>query len=242
MNEISGMSSLADDRTLISIVIPVFNCERYLSDAIESVVRQSYKPIEIIIVDDGSTDRSAAIAKSFGPLIKYVSQPHRGIAATRNRGISISRGSFFAFLDCDDIWTGNKLMLQMALFQANSDADIVFGHVQQFISPELDENQKKNLYCPTEEKMPGYVAGTMLIRRQSFVRAGPFETNLRIGEFVDWYIRAREMGIKSIMLPDVVLRRRLHADNTGSRDRDSRTDYVRILKASLDRRRASGQM
>jgi glycosyltransferase involved in cell wall biosynthesis len=228
-----------DRNALVSIIIPVYNYEKYLAEAIESVLAQTYQPIEIIVLDDGSTDRSAQTAKCFSPPVQYFYQPHGGAGAARNLGAGFAQGDYIAFLDADDLWLENKLTLQMAVFQSNPDADMVFGHVEQFISPELDEKQKSIIDCPAEN-MPGYLAGAMVIKKSSFTHAGSFETNWQIGEFVQWYIKVKEKGLKSFMLPEVVLKRRLHTDNMGIRARDSRIDYVRILKASLDRRRSSG--
>ena len=224
---------------MVSVIIAVYNDERYLAEAIESVAAQTYQPIEVIVIDDGSTDDSAGVARHYGSNVQYFYQPNRGLGAARNSGVDLAKGDYIAFLDADDIWMKDKLMLQMAAFQGNPGLDFVFGYVQQFISPELDEKHKSNIYCPAE-KMPGYIAGTMVIKRESLIYAGAFDTQWQIGEFVDWYIKAKEQDMKSFMLPEIVLKRRLHTDNMGIRDRDSRTDYVRILKASLDRRRASG--
>jgi glycosyltransferase involved in cell wall biosynthesis len=224
------------NKTLISVIIPVYNCERYLTEAIESVLAQTYRPIEIIVIDDGSTDDSAQVAKRFFSSVQCVHQPHSGLGAARNCGTGLAKGDYLAFLDADDIWVEDKLTLQMTVFKSNPRVDFVFGHVQQFISPELDESYKNKIYCPAE-KMPGFFASAMLIKRESFVRVGAFETNWQIGEFINWYIRAKEKGLTSFMLHEVVLSRRLHTDNMSIRGRDSRTDYIRILKASLDRRR-----
>jgi glycosyltransferase involved in cell wall biosynthesis len=228
------------DHPLVSVIIPVYNCELYLAEAIESVLNQKYRPIEIIVVDDGSTDDSAKVAKRFNSSARYFYQAHSGASAARNRGVGLSKGKYLAFLDADDIWIEDKLTLQMAVFKSNPGVDFVFGHVQQFISPELDKNHKNKIYCPAE-KIPGFSAGAMLIKRESFVHVGAFERNWQIGEFINWYIRAKEKGLTSFMLPEVILKRRLHADNMSIRGRDSRTDYVRILKASLDRRRAANK-
>lgn len=232
------MVGIMANNPLVSVVIPVYDCERYLAEAIESVLAQTYQPIEIIVIDDGSTDGSDQVAKRFSPLVQYFYQPNSGLGAARNSGVDLAKGDYFAFLDADDIWMENKLTLQMAVFQSSPEEDMVFGHVQQFISPELDETQKSAIYCPPE-KMPGYVAGTMVIKKESFIHVGPFETNLQIGEFIQWYTRVKEKSLESFMLPDIILKRRLHTDNMTIRKRDSNIDYVRILKASLDRRRAS---
>ena len=223
---------------LVSVIIPVFNGEKYLREAIESILAQTYQATEIIIVDDGSTDSSPVIARSFAPRIRYFHQNNSGISAALNRGIELSRGSFLAFLDADDLWKEDKLMRQMAVFDNNPDVDFVFGQVKQFFSSELDEDQRKKVRIPAEI-MPGIFKGCMLVRRSSFFRVGTFETSWKIGDFIDWYLRAMEKSLKSIVLNEGLMLRRIHADNTGIRERKSRSEFVRILKASLDRRRSA---
>ena len=226
---------MTPDNSLVSVVIPVYNCERYLCSAIESVLAQTYSPIELIVVDDGSTDGSADIAKGYTSL-HYYFQSNRGIGTARNSGVDLARGDFFAFLDADDIWIKDKLYSQMEAFNADTSLDMVFGQVEQFLSPELDEN-KKSTTNYSGEIIPGYIAGTLLIKREPFFRVGYFATNWRVGEFIDWYIKAMAQGLNSLTIPELVMKRRIHADNMGIRERNSRIDYVRILKASLDRRR-----
>jgi glycosyltransferase involved in cell wall biosynthesis len=225
---------------LISTIIPVYNCELYLAEALKSVLAQTYGPVEIIVVDDGSTDGSAKVAQDFSASVGYFRQPNSGAGAARNCGVALSKGEFLAFLDADDIWAVEKLSLQMAVFQDNPGVDFVFGHVKQFFSPELDEGTKSKLHCPDGE-LPGYYPGSMLVKRESFFRVGLFETDWGIGEFINWYIKSKEIGLVSLLIPEVVAKRRLHANNMSARKRDSQTDYVRILKASLDRRRASAR-
>lgn len=223
---------------LISVIIPVYNGEAFLAEAVESIRRQSYEPLEIIIVDDGSTDGTRSVVEGFGREVRYIHQANSGIGAARNRGVELARGSLFAFLDADDLWTEDKLSLQMAALGNDPGLDMVFGHVEQFVSPDMDEGAKSTVHLP-EEMMPGYCATTLMVRRESFLEVGPFETDLKVGEFISWFIRAKEKGLKSVMLPEVVCRRRIHEDNTGIRERESRSDYLKILKLSLDRRRKS---
>ena len=228
------------DSPLVSAIIPVYNGEKYLVEAIESVLAQTYRHIELIVVDDGSTDRSAEVAGRYGDRLKYRYRMHGGAGAARNHGIDLAQGSMFAFLDADDIWVEDKISLQMAAFGKNPELDIVFGHVEQFLSTELPEELKKKIRCP-EEIMPSYLPGTMLVRRESFIRVGPFSTEWRVGEGIDWYSRAKEKGLRVVMLPEVLMRRRLHSDNMGIRERGERGDYARVIKASLDRRRKEGR-
>ncbi len=221
---------------MISVIIPVYNGERYLAEAIESVLAQTFRPIEIIIIDDGSTDGSANIAKRYTLPVRYYFQPNSGLGAAQNQGIFLTRGSFVAYLDSDDIWVQDKLTQQMSAFNAKSNLDMVFGHVEQFLSPELNE-KSQTFPGHGEEIMPGYSTGTMLIKRDSFLRVGLFDTQWRVGDFIDWYSKAMEQGLKSLMMPDVLMKRRIHINNMGIREHKHQTDYLRILKTSLDRRR-----
>ena len=221
---------------LVSVVIPVYNGEKYLAETIESILAQSCGPIEIIVVDDGSTDGSAQIAKGFSGHIQYLHQSNRGCPAARNTGIKKASGKYFAFLDADDLWTEDKLVLQIGVMEADPSLQIVFGHVSHFYSPDIDAITKRKIQCPTE-KMPGYHHGTVLVTRNAFLDIGLFSEKWECGEFLDWSFRAQEKGYRSLMMPEVVMKRRIHSSNRGILVRDIQPDYVRVLKAALDRKR-----
>lgn len=223
--------------SLISVVIPVYNGERYLAQAIESILAQSEPSIQIIVIDDGSTDRTKEVLTRFKEKVQYHFQERSGQAAARNRGVSVAEGPFLAFLDADDLWVEGKLALQLAAFQANPHLDAVLSYVQQFICPQIDSAMASRIECPSK-KMAGYLPGTMLIKREAFLRSGGFDTSYRTGEFIDWYVKAKEQGLKDLMLPEVLLRRRLHGNNLGMREKDARQDYLLIAKAFLDRKRS----
>jgi len=223
-------------KPLISVILPVFNGGKYLAEAIESVLNQSYRPLDFIVVDDGSTDNTAKVAASFGSSVRYTYQKNAGTGAARNKGVEAAHGDFFAFVDADDLWTENKLAVQMNTFSDNPEIEAVFGHVKQFLSPDLDEESKKRLSCPAEI-MPGELPYTMLIKREAFFRVGLFEENWHVGQDVSWILRARERGIRTIMLPDLIYSRRLHKNNKGITHRQFINDRVRILKAHLDSKR-----
>lgn len=220
----------------ISVIVPAYNGETYLSEAIESILIQAYRPQEIIIIDDGSTDNTASVAKSFGDAVQYHYQPNQGAGAARNNGIKLARGEFLAFLDADDLWLEDKLACQMQVFDDDPALDMVFGYVLQFRSPELPDEVKRQIKIPTEI-VPGQHVGTMLIKREAFEKVGLFRTDWEIGEFIDWHARAEEMRLKSLMLPKVVMKRRLHKASQGTYKREHQKEYVRVLKAALDRRR-----
>ena len=220
------------NKAFVSVIIPVWNGERFLAEAVTSVLDQTYPPHEVIVIDDGSTDGSKEVAKRFGVPVKYYFQERSGAAAARNHGVELSEGDFIAFLDADDIWVKDKLVWQMKSFEGHPELDMVFGNVRQFHS------YASGIVLNEEsEIIPGYVPGTMVIKRASFFRAGKFSAQWRVGEFIDWYLRAEDIGLKSFLVPSVVLLRRIHDANMGIRERASRIDYVKIVKASLDRRR-----
>ncbi|HNQ02026.1 MAG TPA: glycosyltransferase family A protein [Syntrophales bacterium] len=226
--------------SLVTVIIPVYNGRQYLPEAVESALGQTYRPVEVIVIDDGSTDNSLEVASRYGSVQVY-RQDHGGLGAARNAAMARATGRFLSFLDADDVWLPGKLDLQIRALEADPSVDMVFGYVEEFISPELDDGARRALRCQ-EGPLPGVIAGTMVVRRSSCDRVGPFETGWQVGEFVDWYARARERGLRSLVLPEVVMRRRLHKSNMGVRLRDSRADYARILKAALDRRRKAGKV
>jgi len=222
-----------DTRPKISTIIPVYNREKYIAEAIDSVLAQTYKPIEVIVVDDGSTDNSAGIVKQYvNSSIRYTFQPNQGIGAARNTGIELAKGSYYAFLDSDDLWTPDKISLQMKAFDNDPDLDMIFGQVVQFRSTQLG-----TILDQKDQIVPGYIPSSLLIQRDSFHKVGKFTTQWKIGEFVDWYAKALETGLKSLMLPDLVAKRRIHDTNIGIVERKSQKEYLSILRTSLERRK-----
>ena len=228
-----------ENPSVVSVVIPVHNGAKYLKQAVESVRCQRWPNLDILVVDDGSTDDTADVARSLGASIQLISQEQSGAAVARNRGVAEAQGKWLAFLDADDLWTESKLELQINTLQSDPSIDIVFGHVIQFICPTLSVKEKALLACPPDT-VPGFHPGTMLLEKATFLNIGEFDAQWDVGEFVDWYAKAIEMGVKSTMLTDIVMKRRLHNTNQGIYKRDSYSrDYLRILRASLLRRRSS---
>lgn len=226
----------SDRDRLVSVIITVYNCARYLGEAIESVRQQTYRPLELIVVDDGSDDGSGEIAQRHQPFVRYVYQPRGGIGAARNRAVGLAQGVYFAFLDADDRFPPDRLERQMAAFDQDPTLEAVFGYVQEFLSPDLDRTAKVRLR-PAAERPGTNFPGAMLIRRDAFLLVGLFSTALKIGVGLDWGARVSERHLRSLLLPWVVQERRLHGENTGIRERESRAHYAQALKAALDRRR-----
>jgi glycosyltransferase involved in cell wall biosynthesis len=220
----------------ISVVIPVYNGERYLGEAIESVLAQTVGGSEILVVDDGSTDGSAAVARRY-PGVTVLQGPRQGIGAAMNRGISAARAELLTFLDADDLWTAAKLELQLARLAVESASALIFGMAVNFLSPDLAAETRQRFDAPGGPA-PGLVSGALLMRRAAFERVGRFRVDLLVAGFIDWYARAEEMGMQRVVIPEVVLRRRVHGGNIGIRQPEARRDFVRVLKDRLDRRRS----
>jgi glycosyltransferase involved in cell wall biosynthesis len=228
------------DRCLISVMIPVYNGEAYLGEAIDSVLQQSYRPTEIIVVDDGSTDGTANVALGFGDQIRYEQQSRAGNGAARNRAVQLAAGDLFAFLDADDRFVPGALERLARVLEEDQSLQAVYGHVREFVSPDIDTDALVRLRAPIA-RIAGCLPTNMLMRRDAFLRVGQFATHLRVGVTVDWAARADEIGQRKILLDDVLFERRLHGDNNGIRERDHRSHYIQVVKAALDRRRALQQ-
>jgi glycosyltransferase involved in cell wall biosynthesis len=222
----------------LSLVIPCYNGAAYLAEAVSSVLEQDRAPEEVIVIDDGSTDDSGSIAAGFGSRIAWVRQEPRGTGAARNHGIALSTGDLIAFLDADDLWPAGSLSVRRELLEARPDLDCVSGLTRQFISPELPDEIRRTLVCP-EDVSRARVAGATVVRRSVFDRIGRFDPSFRIGETLDWIARADAAGVTNEVVEHVVLLRRVHTANTTSRLKADRAEYLRVLKASLDRRRAT---
>jgi glycosyltransferase involved in cell wall biosynthesis len=216
---------------LVSVIIPVYNCAKYVAAAVESVLAQDYRPLQIIAVDDGSTDSSADIVRSFDQ-VEYRLQEHAGVSTALNTGVSMVKGALVAFLDADDLWTEGKLVKQIAALEADPDLSIVFGDVEQFReSGQGTERSPLGVYR-------GYFKSAMLIRRAALLEVGEFDVKWKLGDFIDWYARAEEHGLKVMLLPEVVAYRRVHETNNGVLLKKEKSEYAHVVKRLLDRRRA----
>lgn len=226
------------EQALITCIIPVYNGERYLREAIDSIFQQTYPSLELIVADDGSTDRTRAVIASYGDKIRCLSQPNSGPATARNLGVRAATGEYVAFLDADDVWHPEKLERQIARFDARPGLDCCVTHVQNFWVPESRDEEERFRDHRVSKPLPGYVTQTLLARRRLFQAVGLFDTTLDHGDSTDWFIRAEQYGAVMELMPDVLLYRRLHQTN---RSRllasNSRDEFLKIVKAHLDHQR-----
>jgi glycosyltransferase involved in cell wall biosynthesis len=220
--------------------VPAFNAARHLGAAIGSILAQTHAALEVVVVDDGSTDGSAAVARAVAdPRVRVLSRPHAGPAAARNLGVAVAEGDLLAFLDADDLWVPGKLEWQLAALAAGPSLDMVFGHAVEFLTLPGAAGDGAMRHG---EAVPAPCLGTLLIRAAEFRRVGPLATGWRVGEFLDWYARAVDAGLSQAMVPRIVLLRRRHEDNLGVRARQARQDYARVAAAIIARRRHDGRL
>jgi glycosyltransferase involved in cell wall biosynthesis len=220
---------------LISVILPVYNGEKYLAEAVESICQQGYTPLELIIVDDGSTDRTSEIAHSFNLDVRYVSQPNAGPAAARNTGLGLARGDVIAFQDADDLWPPDKIALQIPKLIEDPALDIVWGRIRRINLAGEDEG--KEIFKESLAAEISYNLGSALYRRSVFDRVGLFDVTMRYSEDVDWWMRARECGARMLILRQVTLLYRLHGKNMTEGRGLRELHFLSALKKSADRRR-----
>jgi len=228
--------------SLITCIVPVYNGARYLSEALESILAQTYRPLKVIVADDGSTDGTPDVAAAYGERITYVQQPNRGYAAAKNLGLSSAQGDFIAFLDADDVWHPEKLTRQIAAMQERPEIDLCFTRYENFWMPELAEEQRRYQGYPLSQTQSAWSISTLLVRRAVFERLGNFYDGPRALENMTWFLRASVRGAVIEVLSDVLMYRRFNVESF-TRDRERLFDnFLPILKEWRDyqRRRGNG--
>jgi glycosyltransferase involved in cell wall biosynthesis len=222
---------------LISVIIPAYNAERFLAETLESVLAQDYAPFEVIVVNDGSTDRTAAVAAGFGGRVRAVYQPNGGLAAARNLGLRAARGELIGFCDADDCWTADKLRIQSALLREHPEVEVVVGHLR-FTRPGRVLGGRVQ-FVPFDGPQAATSFGTSLFRRSAFEKVGPPDEATAGADDIDWFLRAREAGVSILFHREVVYFYRRHENNMSNRVGENFSEILKTLKQSLDRRRAA---
>lgn len=222
----------------ISCIIPVFNGERFLAEAVDSVRRQSVPVYEIIVVDDGSVDRTAAVVAELGPNVTYVYQENQGASAARRQGAAMAQGEYIAFLDADDLWRPEKIASQLACMEAAPRLGACTTYMQNFWMAEVEGElpaQSERLTAP----QPG-VASTVFLRSAAYRAIGPLDETLRHRDIQDLLARLQAAGWAFTTLSEVLVDRRIHGSNISRNRVDTgEQELLRLAAAALLRRRAS---
>lgn len=219
--------------SLVSVIVPAYEAERFLAEALESALSQDHPDVEVVVVDDGSTDATAAIAETFP--VTLLRREHRGPAAARNAGLGEARGAFVTVHDADDVWPSDRLSRQVAHLEAHPDLDLVLGLTEPFVTPG-DAVPVHFPETPGGLPLPA-VAGTMLARRRVFDAIGGWDEALPSSEDVDWLARAKDAGFRAATLDHVLLHYRIHAANTSRHTTANHAAMLRLLRDSVHRQR-----
>lgn len=239
------------DSPLVSVIIPAYNAEKYIAETLESVYAQTYRPIEVIVVDDGSTDRTAEVVNSFRGRkadkidLIYIPQRNSGPSRARNKGIKASKGKYIAFLDSDDLWPEEKLSGQVGLMESHPDAGLIFGDVQRFSKDgqaRFSMFSKKGLGAeffgapfyvdrPFEKLLKcNYIpTGTVMVRRECHDTAGFFDEGFRLVEDMElWFRMARsfKIGYSS----DIWEFKRDHETNLSGDNEAMDLSFIKVLE------------
>jgi glycosyltransferase involved in cell wall biosynthesis len=218
----------------ITVVIPAFNAARYITQAIDSALRQTCGKFEVIVADDGSTDQTRSVIERYGPLVRYEYQSNTGPSAARNRGIEQATGDFVAFLDADDVWNPEKCAVQIAHFNARPELVACAAHVMNFLSEDAGQQAVPRGQVVT-------LGTTLMVRRSLFDAIGLLNPEYWHRDLHDLLVRAEDRGFKMEILPDVLARRRIHSNNMSShRSGADHLELITITRARHARRRAAG--
>ncbi len=226
--------------TKVTCVIPAWNAERFIAAAVASVQAQTYPVDEIIVIDDGSTDATAEVVAGLSG-VTMIRQANAGYGGARDSGIKAARGEFLAFIDADDLWEPTKIAVQMAAFEADLDLDLCFGSVEHR-DIRIQGPDTLPIKLPVGI-VPGRLIATMLARTASFRRVGLIGGASKTASEQEWLLKARDMGLKEVSLPDLTYIRQVHGENMTIRlSKEKREDYRAILEKVLRERRASGKV
>ena len=217
----------------VSVVIPVRNSAELLEGALNSVMSQTWCPREVIVVDDHSTEDIEKVTGRF-PGVIYLANQLTGVAEARNAGAGRATMPYLAFLDADDIWPETRIERQLTYLKNNPSVDLVSGCMSQFRLDPAGET------IPLSSPVPTRLPSVALLRRDAFLKIGPFNSHWDVGETLEWWSRALDSGLSCGTVPDTVLMRRVHARNLGKMVEKPATAYLQMLHSVVDRRRKSG--
>lgn len=223
---------------LVSVVICVYNGEKYIKEAIESVLSENYPQMEILCIDDGSTDSTMDILRNFGSAVKISSQQNQGVAVARNFASQIAQGEFITYLDSDDLFVPGRIAAMVEVLLQNPETAIVFGQIKQFITPELIKPSSGKMKIE-EDILAGVCPGGVMYRSNIFQEVGEFEKGNQTAYFLDWCLKAKEKGLVEKHLDRIVTLRRVHQNNSSFIEKNNfSSEATRVIKEHLDRIRS----
>jgi len=218
----------------VSVIVIAQNAARFLAQALESVRRQRLRPTEVLLVLGRSSDDTDAVAERFAEVVR-IRQPGQGIADAWNTGIVHSRGEFLAFLSADDLWTEDKLEVQLGRMFAEPELAYTVAHFRYLLEPghPWPRGLRPEL---ADRTLIGRIMETLIARREVFARLGGFDCSLSTAEDVDFFLRAQEQQLAMAVLPEVLLHKRLHDSNASLVAATNTKNLLLTLHRSISRR------
>lgn len=222
---------------LVSVIIPLYNGAHFIGETLDSVYAQDYAPLEVLVMDDGSTDDGPDIARGRGA--RVLRHEGKGVQAARNAAIAASRGEILALLDQDDLWLPGKTTHQVEALTANPGA-VSFVRMLYFLEPGMALPAwfgKPELL----EEHDGYSPSCMAMRREIFDKVGPFEESLTQAGDLDWIARAKHLEVPLEVVPKLLVRRRLHGENESGNPKTVHEMFLTMRRAAARRRADAGE-
>jgi len=228
---------------LVSVIVPLYNGEDYIAECLTSVYNQTYRPFEVFIVDDGSTDRSIEIVNKIARDKRIISQKNEDVCRARNVGSEQSKGEFIAFIDQDDIWDPSKLSRQLEIFQTDDTIDLVFTDIIKFFPSgrkhhAMDKHRialsltEDNLFG-TLVKKNVLMTSAVMVKRESFIKAGMFDEDFKTCGDYEMWIRMAQLGMKFRYLPEPLTFYRYHGRNTSQKTEVMHNDRVKAIRKTF---------
>jgi glycosyltransferase involved in cell wall biosynthesis len=233
---------------LVSVVIPTYNSDKFIAQAVQSVLEQTYRSFELIVVDDGSTDETKDVLCQFNNSIRYHYQKNSGPSSTRNAGIKMAEGEYISFLDADDIWSPNKIEAQLDFLERHRDIGLVFSDIEEFDKEKIIHERSRlvvqvyghegALQVPLQDPFRNLLTknfictSTVMVRSECFKKAGLFEESLRIGEDRDMWLRIAAY-YKIARLPLVLCKKRVHDFNISGDMELYTSSLIKVLEKHL---------
>lgn len=214
-----------------AVAIPAYNAAETLSEALQSVLSQTVPPAEVVVLDDGSTDQTSAIASQFGGVVRVLRTENRGCGAAATKAIRATSCSIIATLDADDLWLPEKMAHQLAALREAQDPTLIFSRIRQFRHGTPDDG--------TGEERDGLIRSTLVMHRAQFEQVGDIvDPPGGCGEMIDWLARARAAGHRFTMIPKVLaLRRIIETSLTYRMDAQRKRGVLAVAHRALQRKR-----
>ena len=227
----------------VSVIIPAYQAEAYLGESLESVLAQEHPADEVVVVDDGSTDGTAAVARSFGARVTLVTrETNGGEAAARNTGVAVASADAISMHDADDRMVPQRLRRELEVLVAATDSGRDVGCVLGQQRPFTEDDSPLPPWVLGPDGTPiAYGASNVMAWRSTYDRVGPYDAAFANGTDSDWLIRVRSAGLEVVLLEEVVIERRVHATNmsvTAWAEGEARRPFARSLRQVIEARRA----